>query len=47
MTAVVAPADRQRGRWRRGRASPVDRAGDHRRQALSNVVLAGRTPDVP
>jgi hypothetical protein len=30
-----------------GRASPSGRAGDHRPQASSKVVLAGRAPDVP
>jgi hypothetical protein len=29
------------------RASPTGRAGGHRRQASSYVVLAGRAPDVP
>ena len=32
---------------RRGRASPSGPAGDHRRQAWSSVVLAGRALDVP
>jgi diaminohydroxyphosphoribosylaminopyrimidine deaminase / 5-amino-6-(5-phosphoribosylamino)uracil reductase len=32
---------------RPGLASPSGRAGDHRRQASSKVVLAGRAPDVP
>jgi hypothetical protein len=31
----------------RGRASPSGRAGDHRRQAPSNVVLTGHAPNVP
>ena len=31
----------------RGRASPSGRAGDHRRQAPSNVFLTGHAPNVP
>jgi hypothetical protein len=31
----------------RGRASPSGQAGDHRRQAPSNVVLTGHAPNVP
>ena len=31
----------------RGRASPIARAGDHGRQAPSNLILAGRAPTCP
>jgi hypothetical protein len=36
-----------RGSGHRGRASPTGQAGDHRRQASSTVIPAGRAPDVP
>jgi hypothetical protein len=32
---------------RPGLASPCGRAGDHRQQASSKVILAGRAPDAP
>jgi hypothetical protein len=36
-----------KGSGHRGWASPSGQAGDHRRQASSTVIFAGRAPDVP